>query len=325
MGFYFLIRPSELGKKIIENYNFEYPVLVAHRGASSRAPESTRPAMELALKSGIDYIEFDVQRSRDGKLIVFHDSNLLRLSNVKQVFPDKDSYDIHDFSLKELKKLNYGAWFNKKYPELAQAEYEDLDILTLEELLKIVDPVNSGVGLFLELKNPYLYSGIEAEITELLAKNNIYEKEDQKPNVLFLSFSPASLKRLKKLRPESPRILLTKRNFVLPKRWQGWLDITEEVADGLAPKGHVSFPWYIGAAHKRDLFVFPYVVNRSWQLKILSWFNADGYITDRIQLLTGFYDRAQEIGETVEEFGEEISELGPGDSEEDEKDEEASE
>lgn len=306
--FYYLIRPSRLGKKIIEKYNFDYPVLVAHRGASYRAPESTLPAIKAALESGIDYIELDIQRSKDGKLVVFHDTNLLRLTNAKTVFPDKNNYELHNFTLKELRRLNYGAWFNLRYPERASDAYSQLTIMTLEQVLEFVDPVNTGIGLALELKSPYLYEGIEKEIADLLEKKEIFEEEKKPPHVLFLSFSPAALKRLSELRPQSPRILLTKRNFVSPRRWQGWLDITEEVADGIGPKGHVSFPWYIGAAHKRGLFVFPYVINRSWQLKIFSWFSADGYITDRPEMLANFYDRVQEFGESVGEIGEELLE-----------------
>jgi glycerophosphoryl diester phosphodiesterase len=306
--FYYLIRPSKLGKSIIEKYNFDYPVLVAHRGASYTAPESTLPAVKAALESGIDYIELDIQRTKDGKLVIFHDTNLLRLTNAKIVFPDKNNYELHNFTLKELRRLNYGAWFNLRYPERATDAYSQLTIMTLEQVLEFVDPVNTGIGLALELKSPYLYEGIEKEITDLLEQKEIYELENQSPHILFLSFSPAALKRLSELRPKSPRILLTKRNFVSPKRWQGWLDITEEVADGIGPKGHVSFPWYIGAAHKRGLFVFPYVINRSWQLKIFSWFSADGYITDRPEMLANFYDRVQELGESVGEIGEELLE-----------------
>ncbi|MGM0498905.1 MAG: glycerophosphodiester phosphodiesterase family protein [Bacillota bacterium] len=297
-----------MGKEIIAKYNFDYPVLVAHRGSSYTAPESTLPALKKAVESGVDYIELDVQRTKDGKLVIFHDRNLLRLTNAKSMFPDRESYELQNFTLKELRLLNYGAWFNVRYPDRAKDAYSRLTIMTLEQVLEFVDPVETGVGLALELKSSYLYDGIEKEITDILAEKEIFEKKDQPPYILFLSFSPASLKRLSELRPDSPRVLLTKRNFVSPKRWRGWLDITEEVADGIGPKGHVSFPWYIGAAHKRGLFVFPYVINRSWQLKIFSWFSADGYVTDRPEMLANFYNRVQEFGENMEEFGDKVLE-----------------
>ncbi|PUU92330.1 MAG: glycerophosphoryl diester phosphodiesterase [Halanaerobium sp.] len=275
----------------------------------------------MALESGVDYIELDVQRTKDGELVIFHDTNLLRLTDASQVFPEKKSYELQNFTLAELRQLNYGAWFNISYSERAKDSFSELTIMTLQEVLEFVDPVNTGIGLALELKSPYLYEGIEEEIVNQLEEQKIDEKESEPPRVLFLSFSPASLKRLSELRPDSPRILLTRRNFVSPRRWQGWLDITEEVADGIGPKGHVSFPWYIGAAHKRGLFVFPYVINRSWQLKIFSWFSADGYITDRPEMLANFYDRVQEFGENVGEFGDEILENDEQESEQDSNEE----
>jgi len=204
-----LIRPSKEGKKIIEKYNFDYPVLVAHRGASYKAPESSLPAIKAALESGIDYIELDIQRSKDGVLVIFHDTNLLRLTDAKNLFPERDNYELKNFTLEELKSLNYGAWFNLNYPERAKDSYSDLTIMTLQEVLEFVDPVNTGVGLALELKSPYLYEGIEQEIIDILKTKEIFEEENEAPNILFLSFSPASLKRLLELRPESPRILLT--------------------------------------------------------------------------------------------------------------------
>jgi glycerophosphoryl diester phosphodiesterase len=304
--FYYLIRPSKLGKDIIDKYNFDYPVLIAHRGASYSAPESTFPAVKKAVESNIDYIELDVQRSKDGKLVIFHDDNLLRLSNVEEVFPDRKSYELRKFTLAELRKLDFGSWFNKTYPARASEEYNGLSILTLEEVIEIVKPNESGVGFALELKSPYLYPNIEEEIIEILIKKEIYEAEKKAPKILFLSFSPASLSKLKELRPESPRILLTKRNIVARRHWKGWLNVAEDAADGLGPKGHAAFPWYIAAAHKKGMFVFPYVINTARQFKILSWFSADGYITDRPEMFGNFFDRVKKLGEKAEEISDDV-------------------
>jgi glycerophosphoryl diester phosphodiesterase len=303
---YYLIRPSKLGKDIIDKYNFDYPVLVAHRGASYLAPESTRPAVERAVENNIDYIELDVQRTKDGKLVIFHDESLLRLSNAEEVFPDRKNYNIRNFTLEELKKLDFGSWFNNTYPTRAKEEYFGLKILTLEEVIDIVKPDESGVGFALELKSPYLYPKIEEEIIEVLNKKRIYEKEEKAPKIIFLSFSPASLITLKELRPESPRILLTRRNIVAKRHWSGWLNLAEDAADGLGPKGHAAFPWYIAAAHKRELFVFPYVINSARQFKILSWFSADGYITDRPEIFGNFFERVRKLGEKAEEISEDV-------------------
>lgn len=280
--------------------------MIAHRGSSYLAPESTRPAVEMAVETNIDYIELDVQRTKDGKLVIFHDEDLLRLSNVEEVFPDRKNYYIRNFSLAELRELDFGSWFNKAHPYRANEDYDGLSILTLEEVIDIVNPDESGVGLALELKSPYLYPNIEEQIIETLKAKDVYEEEGKEPKVLFLSFSPASLSAVKNSRPNSPRILLTRRNIVAKRHWNSWLNIAGDAADGLGPKGHAAFPWYIAAAHKKGLFVFPYVVNTARQFKILSWFSADGYVTDRPEFFGNFFGRVRKLGEKAEEISEDV-------------------
>ena len=57
--------------------------VIAHRGASSEEKENTLPAFERAIELGADFIEFDVQASSDGGLIVFHDLRLDRLTEAR--------------------------------------------------------------------------------------------------------------------------------------------------------------------------------------------------------------------------------------------------
>src|SRR5580700_10909675 len=59
------------------------PLIIAHRGFSSRYPENTLAAVNAALQLGIDFVEIDVQETRDGELIVFHDYRLNRICGVR--------------------------------------------------------------------------------------------------------------------------------------------------------------------------------------------------------------------------------------------------
>src|SRR5262245_15103723 len=59
------------------------PVTIAHRGASGYAPENTLAAVRKADKLGFDWVENDVQRTKDGKLVVMHDTTLARTTNVE--------------------------------------------------------------------------------------------------------------------------------------------------------------------------------------------------------------------------------------------------
>src|SRR5690554_976441 len=65
------------------------PLNIAHRGASGYAPEHTLAAYRLALKQGADFIELDLQITRDGHLVCMHDPELSRTTNVAEVFPDR--------------------------------------------------------------------------------------------------------------------------------------------------------------------------------------------------------------------------------------------
>ena len=60
---------------------FAAPRIIAHRGASAVAPESTRAAIREAVRAGADMVELDVQVTRDGRLVVFHDDRLNRTTS----------------------------------------------------------------------------------------------------------------------------------------------------------------------------------------------------------------------------------------------------
>lgn len=80
---------------------------VAHRGASGYAPENTRAAFALAIEMGAEMIESDVQLTRDGEMVLFHDATVERTSN--------GSGPVADYTLAELKALDLGSWFEPRY------------------------------------------------------------------------------------------------------------------------------------------------------------------------------------------------------------------
>jgi glycerophosphoryl diester phosphodiesterase len=108
---------------------------IAHRGASGYAPENTRAAFDLAIEMGADKIETDVQLSRDGHLVLFHDTNLDRASDGHGPLADR--------TLSELQQLDLGGWLG---PEFAGQR-----MLTLQEAL---DGYLARIPLVLEIKAP---------------------------------------------------------------------------------------------------------------------------------------------------------------------------
>jgi glycerophosphoryl diester phosphodiesterase len=81
--------------------------VIGHRGAAGLAPENTFAGFDLALAMGVDGLETDVQRTKDGKLVLFHDDRLHKTTNGTGV--------LQETSWQELQQLDAGSWFDAKY------------------------------------------------------------------------------------------------------------------------------------------------------------------------------------------------------------------
>ncbi len=166
-------------------------IIIAHRGASAYYPENTMIAFEKAVEMGAEMIELDVMMSKDGIPIVFHDAKLNKHTN-------GNSYVKH-YTLKELKKLDAGSWFNPKF--------SDQEIPTLEEALQFA---SGNIALNIEIKTEavsnQIKNGIEEKVLQLVKKYGM-EK-----HVLFSSFDYRAVRHLKKLDPNVAVALLYERN-----------------------------------------------------------------------------------------------------------------
>ncbi|MGP8090523.1 MAG: glycerophosphodiester phosphodiesterase [Syntrophobacteraceae bacterium] len=91
-------------------------LIAAHRGARSLAPENTLAAARVALAAGARMWEIDVRMSRDGELVLLHDPDLKRTSDAQSKFPGRSPWLVDDFTLSELKFLDFGSWFAKADP-----------------------------------------------------------------------------------------------------------------------------------------------------------------------------------------------------------------
>ncbi|NJN95481.1 MAG: glycerophosphodiester phosphodiesterase [Anaerolineales bacterium] len=92
------------------------PLCIAHRGASSLAPENTLAAARKALEIGADMWELDVSVTADGELVVLHDDSLARTTNAPLLFPDRAPWLISTFTLAEVRQLDAGSWFVETDP-----------------------------------------------------------------------------------------------------------------------------------------------------------------------------------------------------------------
>ena len=198
-----------------------HPAVIAHRGASFDAPESTAAAYKLARDLGADYLEMDLQRSKDGVLFALHDNNLQRTTDVATRFPDRKNSPANAFTMAELKTLDAGSWFNTAYPDRARPSYAGLKILTLDEIIDIAqgNPLHKP-GLYIETKEPKQFPGIERDLKDKLqdrgwlspagsklAKSDLAVGQG-KGKVVLQTFEKSSLELLQKEMPKVPKVLL---------------------------------------------------------------------------------------------------------------------
>ena len=114
-------------------------VIIAHRGTIYWAPEETEPAFRWARNIGADYLELDLQMTKDSILVAMHDNTLLRTSNVKDIYPDVEKPTTNDFTLKQLRKLDFGSKFNRTHPKRARDSYIGAKILTFQDVIMIAE------------------------------------------------------------------------------------------------------------------------------------------------------------------------------------------
>lgn len=92
------------------------PLCIAHRGASSLAPENTLASARKAFEIGADMWELDVSVTADGELVVLHDDSLARTTNTAALFPGRAPWLVSTFSLAEVRQLDAGSWFVETDP-----------------------------------------------------------------------------------------------------------------------------------------------------------------------------------------------------------------
>ncbi|WP_420821102.1 glycerophosphodiester phosphodiesterase [Rubrobacter indicoceani] len=247
---------------------------IGHRGASGYAPEHTIPAYDLALKKGADYIEQDLQLTKDGVLVVLHDETLDRTARGPA---ENCTGLVRDKTLAEIKTCDAGSWFNETYPEYADSSYVGLKIPTLEEVFR---RYRGGVNYYIETKSPEAAPGMEEELLRLMDKYNLTKKSERDRQVLIQSFSPASLQKISSLNPNLPLIQLYPDAGNTPRTVEAQLDLASLYAVGIGPSKNDVDRSLTKAAQDRCLDVHPYTVNEPEEMEALIAAGVSGMFTN---------------------------------------------
>lgn len=237
---------------------------VAHRGASQEMPENTLGAIRRAVEVGADMVEIDVHRSKDGVVVLMHDTTLTRTTNAQQVFPGRGPWRVGDFTLDELKRLDAGSW---KSPDQAGEP-----VPTLAEALEVVS--RSRTGLLLELKAPEQYPGIVSDVVMTLREAPGSLEAAEAGQLVVQSFNYAAMKEHKTREPSVPVGLLG-----MPARAN--LPALGTWADQVNPS-HLSVDRaYVDQVHDLGMACFVWTVNHAPGMRRALRLGVDGVITNR--------------------------------------------
>ncbi len=227
----------------------------AHRGASGwdrqYAPENTMPAFIKAVEMGADGIEFDVQMTRDGELVICHDERIDRTARGKGF--------IKDYTLAELKKIDFGK---------PHVEYGFVEIPTLEEVLQFAQPLD--IKLNIELKTGCIYYAKLEQKTVDMVKAFGMEKR-----AIFSSFNYYSLEKLKKYAPEANIGLLMSNDCVRVPQDTNLLG-----ACAVHPPVSVVSKEYVETCHKYGISVHTWTVDNPLVMRDIINMGVDAFITD---------------------------------------------
>ncbi|WP_173915474.1 glycerophosphodiester phosphodiesterase [Halobacillus sp. Marseille-Q1614] len=239
----------------VKNKDRKQTLNIAHRGASGYAPENTIAAFDKAVEMKADMFEVDVQMSKDGELVLIHDTTLDRTTD--------GSGNVGDFTYEELQKLDAGSWFGE--------EFAGEKIPTLGEVL---DKYRGKIGILIELKSPALYPGIEEKVAEELKARNLDKPENDK--IIVQSFNHESVQKVHELLPSMPLGVLLGNTEVTDEQ----LSEFASYAEYFNPNKAMITKEFVDRLHSFDLQTQPYTVRDQASADYLLKAGVDGIITD---------------------------------------------
>ena len=241
---------------------FQNPTVMAHRGLSADAPENTLYAFSDAISVGAE----DVQQTRDGVLVVMHDSNLKRTTGVNK--------DIWDVDYADIQNLDAGSWFDPAY---ANAR-----IPTLEETLQFVD---KRAKLNIEIKpTKHGSDTLEQDVAELITQ---YQYTDA---CYVTSFSYGSLKKVKEANPE------IRTGYLMSVAYGQFYSL--KYADAFSLNKVFVTSQVVNAAHQQGKQIFAWTVNGMSEVRSLCNLHVDSIITDDPVMVQNVISR-DSTGETL--------------------------
>lgn len=243
-------------------------LVIAHRGASAYVTDHTFAAYDLAIQMGAEYIEIDIQMTKDGKLVALHDTVVL-LEDTERA--------VADVTLSELKQ-SYTANEPEKI-QIVDAAYSvpKLRVVDLEEIL-----VNYGdsINYFIEIKSPSIYPDIEKELLALLQEHQLLNRNDKNPKVIIQSFNQDILRKIFAMEPSIPLVKLYKFHNMAYFSTNTLRQLSQ-YASGVGVNAEALTSGFINSTKGAGLHVYPYTVNDEEQMRKVLTLGVNGFFTDK--------------------------------------------
>ncbi len=206
-------------------------LVIAHRGASGVAPENTIASFQKALAAGADALELDVRLSKDGEVVVIHDSTIDRTTN--------KTGRVADHTLAQLKELDAGSWFS---PQFSKER-----IPTLQEVIGLA----RGRALMeIELKtSAILPNALERKVANLVVQNGMEDR------VIIQSFNPLALFYVRRANSNIRTALLYHDELPLPLRNRWFASLAHP--DSMNPAARMAREEHVRKLHEQG---YPVVV-----------------------------------------------------------------
>ncbi len=245
--------------------------IIAHRGASSIAPENTIAAFVKAIKAGVDYIEVDLRLSKEDSIMVIHDETLDRTTD--------GSGNVNQLNYQQLKKLSAG------YSDKFGSDFLNEKIPTLFEVLKLA---KGKVFICIDIKNTS-----ESPVLELV------DKMDMKDAVVLMSYNVEKLKRIKLANHQIRTVLIKNMLTTID------IEVAKEAGAYGVSCAYISPAYLIKKAHDYGLVFWTGIISDPAKAERLFEQNVDAVFTNYPQLMT--MSKEDELTIYPNPFSEEVT------------------
>jgi len=250
--------------------------IIAHRGASSVAPENTMAAFEKAVEIGSDYFELDVRSSFDDSLMIMHDATIDRTTN--------GSGNISSIFYASLRTYEAGSWFSP--------EFSDEKIPTLSEALDLALASPYEVGVVIEIKA--VNATIVGKVVEEVQKRNMQNR------VIISSFTFSQIEEAKTLDPTIPVQLFGTISQTQINQVSGiggeWVGTGGTVTQAL-----------LDSTHLKNMFLNKWTVNSAGDMIALIDLGVDGITTNYPQTAIALLDSTPPTDVVLDNAGANIT------------------